>query len=884
MRSMPGALERILMAVARLALPDAQREWMLGDIEEEHARQVEARGRGEAACWLAGETLRNIVFAAAVKRPRLKGRPVMRNSIQDIRYAARLLARSPGFTLVAALTLALGIGANTAIFSVVHGVLLKPLPYPDPDRLIRLFEESPPDVPEFPVSPGNFVDFRAQSRAFESLAAYERSDLQIGGERPEQLRAMRVTAGFFRVLGYAPLFGREFTPEDETPERSPTAILSHDLWTRMFGADRTVVGKTVSLSGRTFEIVGVLPAGVQHVGGRYRSYPHGQTVDVWWPRTLRSTPRPSDRRQHFLSVVGRLRPGVTVPQAQDDVREISARLASQYPATNAQWTSHVRPLRAEIVGASETTLLALLAAACAVLFIACLNVAGLLLGRATGRTREIGVRSALGATRARLIRQLVAESTLLACLGATIGVAFAYAAVNALLAFAPADTPRLHMVSVDRAVLAYTLAATALTALLFGLAPAVQLARADVAPALQGGRAAPGGAQHRLRRTLVAAEIALAFVLVVTSGLLLRSFASLLKVDPGFRADHVLTARITLPSARYPKLAEAAGFFERLAERARALPGVRAAGFSSDLPWTGYDENTGFGIVGRTFPPNQGPEARYHFLTPGFVAALGLPIRAGRDLAPGDVATAPPVVLINETTARQFWGNPQSAVGARLTLWSDTPATVVGVVGDLKDVPWADAQPGGVYFAQAQMGYPDMFLAIRTDGDPQSLVAPLTRIVQEIDPHLPVAAVRTLEEISGAALATRRFTLALVAAFGISALFLALVGVYGVMAQSVGQRVREFGVRQALGARPADILRLVLTAGAGMGLVGLAAGLVIALPVTRLMRSLLFRTSPSDPVTLAIVAAVLMLATIAASYLPARRALRIDPATALRRE
>jgi predicted permease len=816
---------------------------------------------------------------------RLTVQAAMRSVFHDVRYAGRLLLRSPGFTIVAALTLALGIGANTAIFSVVHGVLLKPLPYPDPDRLIRVFEEAPPDVPEFPVSPGNFLDYRAQTRAFEALAAYERNDLQLGGDRPEQLRGMRVTSGFFRLLGYHPLLGREFTTDDERPDGVAVAILSHALWTRRFGADRGIVGKAVLLSGRSFEVVGVLPPGVQHVGGSYRSYPHGQTVDVWWPRSLPSTPQRRDRGQHYLSVVGRARPGVTVMQAQDDIRQISARLAKQFPETNAEWSTHVRPLRADIIGTSETTLLALLAAAGAVLFIACLNVAGLLLGRATGRTREIGVRSALGATRARLIRQLVIESTLLALVGAVIGIVFAYGAVQALLAFAPADTPRLHMVSVDRVVLGYTLLATALTALLFGVAPAVQLARADVAPALQGGRATPGGASQRLRRTLVAAEVALAFVLVVTGGLLLRSFASLLRLDPGFRPDHVLTATVTLPPARYKERSDAAAFFERLTDRVRALPGVRAAGLGSDLPWTGYDENTGFGIVGRTFPKNQGPEARYHFLTPGFIAALGLPLLAGRDIAPGDGPDAPPVVLINEATARQYWGDAQRAVGARLNLWSETPATVVGVIGDLKDVPWGDTRPGGVYFAQWQMWYPqDMFITVRTDGDPALVGEPLARIVRELDPELPLARVRPLGDIAGAALATRRFTLALVAAFAFSALFLAVIGVYGVTAQVVGQRVREFGVRQALGAQPSDILRLVLSGGAAMGIAGLAAGFAIALPVTRLVQSLLFRTSPSDPLTLGTVAMILLVAILAASYVPARRATRIAPVEALRAE
>ena len=580
-------------------LPAAEREWILGDIEEEHARVAGEQGPGAARRWLLGEATRIVLETLERKTPTFRSRPVMRNSIQDIRYAARLLARSPGFTIVAALTLALGIGANTAIFSVVHGVLVKPLPYSAPDALIRVFEESPPDTPEFPVSPATFLEFRANTRAFDALAAYERNDLQLGGDRPEQLRAMRVTAGFFKLLGYQPQLGREFTTDDEGADRSAVVVLSHQLWTRRFGADPAAVGKTVVLSGRAFEIVGVLPAGVQHVGGTYRSYPHGESVDIWWPRTLPSTASRRDRAQHYLSVIGRMKPGVTLAQAHEDLRRVSALMAQRYPETNSSWSSHARPLRADIIGTSESTLVALLAAAGVVLFIACLNVAGLLLGRATGRTREIGVRSALGATRARLMRQLIMESSLLAALGGALGTACAYGAVRALVAFAPADTPRLHMVSVDRVVLAYTLAATAITALVFGIAPAVQLARADVAPSLRGGRGAPGAAQHRMRRALVIAEVALAFVLVVTGGLLLRSFSSLLRLEPGFHPEHVLTAVVNLPQARYRDTAAAAAFFDRLLERVRALPGVRAAGLGSDLPWTGYDENTSFGIVGR---------------------------------------------------------------------------------------------------------------------------------------------------------------------------------------------------------------------------------------------------------------------------------------------
>ncbi len=802
--------------------------------------------------------------------------------LQDLRYAARVLFGSAGFTVVAAVTLALGIGANTAMFSIIRGILLMPLPYAEPDRLARVYEESLPGVPEFPVSPGNFTDYRRDTQAFDGLSAYGRGDLQLGGDRPEQLRGMRITSGFFALLGYKPALGREFTTADEVDGAPNVVVLSHTLWLRRFNADRSILGRTVELSGRPFVVVGVLPSGVQHVGGTYRTYPHGDTVDVWWPQTLPSMPRRLDRVQHYLNVVGRIRPGLTETQARDDLRRISASLAARFPDSNDRWSVHLRSLRTDIVGPSETTLSALLLAAAAVLLIACLNVAGLLLGRATARLREIGVRAALGATRGRLVRQLLTESLLLAVIGLALGIALAYGAVLALRSYAPVETPRLQMVVVDRVVLGYTVIVSTLTALLFGLAPAIQLAR-GTNTALQGGRGAPGGAQQRLRRTLVVSELALAFVLVVTTGLLVRSFASLIRVEPGFRPDHVLTAKISLPSARYSRIA-ATTFFERLIANVGAVPGVLAVGLGSDLPWTGYDENTGFDIVGRQFAPHEGPEARYHFLTPGFVTALGVPLVAGRDVAPRDGETDTPVVMINEATARRYWGSARQAIGAQLRLWSDKPTTVVGVIGDVRDVPWAEGLPGGVYFPQAQQGSLEMFLAVRTETDPAGSVASIRRAVRELDPELPLTDVRPLDAVAGAVLSTRRFTLTLVAAFGVTALFLAIVGVYGVMAQAVAQRGREFGVRQALGARPADILRLVLGSGGAIGIAGLIGGLLLTLPITRLARSLLYQTSATDAATLASVAVLLLTVTLLASFIPARRATRHDPADALRQE
>jgi predicted permease len=498
------------------------------------------------------------------------------------------------------------------------------------------------------------------------------------------------------------------------------------------------------------------------------------------------------------------------------------------------------------------------------------------------------VRSALGATRVRLVRQLTIESLVLALAGGALGVGLAVLIVRLLPLVGPADTPRLSMIAVDWMVIGYAVAATGITAALFGLAPAVQLARANVNNTLKrGGRGAAAASNHRVRGVLVSAEIALAFVLVVGAGLLLRSFVKLASVDPGFRPDGVLTARLSLPPTRYPDTLAASAFYARLRERVMAMPGVHDVGLSSDLPWTGYDENTSFDIVGRVFPRGEGPEARFHMATPGYFAALNVPLLAGRELRESDTATMPPVVLINERLARRFWSGADplaAAVGAHLDLWG-RDRTIVGVVGDVRDTPWAEGAEPSLYFPQAQQSFgQDMLLAVRADADPASLAGQLAQAVRDLDPALPLAAVATLESVSGQAFASRRFLLVLVGAFGITALFLAVVGVYGVMAQAVGQRVQEFGVRQALGAAPVDILHLVMKGAGAIALGGSLMGVALALASTRWLASSLYGVAPTDPLTFGAVGVLLFVVAIGASCVPARRAMRVDPAVALRGE
>lgn len=800
---------------------------------------------------------------------------------QDVRYALRLLRRSPAFAATATLTLALSIGANAAIWSAVKGILIAPLPYAEPDRLVRLFEEAPRS-PKWPMAPADFRDYRNELTTLDGVAAYVRADLQLGGQdRPEQLKGMQVTKGFFTLLGRAPARGRDFEEQDEIQGSPDVAILSHALWMRRFDGDPNIVGQTRVFSGRPFQVVGVLPPGFQHVGGTFRTYGHGEPVDIWSALRVPRDENPEHRYSHFFNVVGRIKKDVGTQQMAQDLARTSRNVNQRHPSPNSPWKPRAIPLVNEIVGTAGNTLKVLAGSALAMLVLACVNVAGLLLGRAGARAREIGTRTALGATKWRIARQLLIESAVLATAGGVFGIGIAYGAVEALARFGPEDLPRIKMIEVDLAVLLAATAVTGASALLVGLAPALRLARTSVNEALKEGGRTQTGSHQKAGRALVAAEVALAFVLVAASGLLLKSFTKMVTRDPGFRPTGVLTASLELPTAKYDAT-RSAEFFRRANERVRALAGVKAASFSSDLPWSGYDENTGYEIIGKAFPEGEDPESRYHFITTGYTQATGTPLVAGSDLEEADVKDAPLVVLLNEAAARTYWQTPRAAVGARLNLWGKE-RTVKGVIGDVQDLPWHDQAVPALYFPQPQQSYPQrMSLIVRTNGNPGSLVEPVRKAIQAIDPELPLANVRPLEAVAAAAVATRRLTLWLVATFGVTALLLAVVGIYGVMAQAVGQRRQEFGIRQALGATRADILHLVFSSGAGLTVGGLAAGLALAVGSTRVLISLLYGVTPLDTETFAAVGAVLVAASAAAIYLPARRATAASAATALR--
>ena len=801
--------------------------------------------------------------------------------LRDVQYTLRLLRRSPGFAFTAVVTLAIAIGANTALFSAVRGILIAPLPYANPDRLVRMFEEAPRTA-HFPMAPADFRDYRSELKTFEGLAAYLRADLQLGeANRPEQLRGMQVSAGFFSLLGRPPVLGRDFDQADEITGQDNVVILSAALWKRRFDADPGIIGRSVRMSGRTFRVIGVLGDGFTPVGSTYRSYGHGERVDVWSVLPVPRDDNPGLRYSHYFNVIGRIAPNVTQAEVDADVRRAAAVVASRYPRANSPWTPRLVPLKDEIVGTLDSTLVVLSGAACAVLLLACVNIAGLLLGRASGRSREVAVRSALGATRGRLVRQLLVESVVLAAAGGALGVLLAYGAVAALVRFGPADLPRLQSIHIDAQVLAYAVAAMLVSAALFGMTPALRLARTGTAETLKDALRTVAGSRHqRTRRVLAAVQVALAFVLVVSSGLLLRSFVLILDTNPGFDARHAVAVSIELPRARYDAV-NGMAFFTRAAERIRALPAVQAAAFSSDLPWTNYDENTGFSIIGRDAGDSDGPEARYHFVGDNYTQAIGTPLVAGRDLRTSDTSEAAPVVLLNEAAARKYWTTPEAAIGAQLDLWGER-RTVVGVIGDVRDMPWHRLAVPAVYFPAAQAYSQAMFLVVRSPLDPSVLTASIRQSVRDIDPELPLGTVRPLESVAAAALATRRLVLWLAAAFGLTALLLAVIGVYGVIAQATDERRHEFSVRQALGATRTDIMRLVLSSGAPMVVGGLISGIAIALLSTRTLAAWLYGVAPLDGATFSAVVAILIAASACASYLPARRATRVGAAAALR--
>jgi putative ABC transport system permease protein len=812
----------------------------------------------------------------------------MTSLLHDFRYAVRSCLRTPGFTLVAVAALALGIGANTAIFSVVNAVMLEPLPYRDPARLVVAWEETArrPGRPNV-VAPANFLRWRERATAFERLSATVdyRASLTGRGD-PEELVVQLVTPDFFQTLGVAPARGRAFTAVEgiRRPADEPdVAILSHELWERRFGRDTGIVGQAIQLGGSPVTVVGVMPPGFRlflKAGSLV-----GKPADVWLP--LPFDDRDRQPRGRYLSAIARLRSGVSLRAAQAQMDTIARGLTAEWPEFDTGWTVRLVPLHTELAGELTPALLVLMGAVAFVLLIACANVANLLLARGAARRREIAIRAALGAGRWRLVRLLLTESLTLAVLGGLAGLVVAEWGVDLLLALSPVDLSGLGAVRVSYSVLAFAAAVSICTAVVCGVVPAFEGARSDVQAGLKdGAREVGSGARgRRLRHAFVVCEVALALVLLVGAGLLIRSFANLRGVDPGFRTDGVLTARMALAPAKYRDDSRRTRFFHDAVERVSALPGVRAAGVVSFLPFTGLAAATGFTVEGQPAPaPGQAPVVDVRVCDNGYFGAMSIPLVHGRLFSAREMQERSNVVIINETLARRYFPN-EDPLGRRLVIDMTDPVvatTIVGVVGDVRHVDLATEPRAMTYWPHPQLPYGAMTLAVRTSGNPSALVPAVQHEVQALDREQPLSDVRTMDEWIGKSLARTRFSWMVLAVFAAMALLLAAIGIYGVMSYAVSQRTGEIGVRLALGAIEGDIVRMVVGSGMRLTALGLGAGTVLTLLLTRGLAALLYGMRGSDPATVA--GAVVVLASVAtlASYLPARRAARIEPVQALR--
>ncbi len=808
----------------------------------------------------------------------------MSTILQDVRYGARMLLKSPGFTAVAVLALALGIGANTAIFSVVNSVLLRSLPYSDPDRLVVIWETNP-NLSEGlrlrnEASPANFLDWKAQNTVFEDLGAYNWNTFNLtGGDQPEQLTGNPVTAGIFSTLGVKPLYGRVITPDDDREGAPPVVVLSHRLWQRRFGARAEVVGEQIALNNQSYTVVGVMPPEFE--------FPVAMS-ELWVPMAF--TKAAAERRQaHFLYTRARLKPGVTLAQAQAEMDTIAARLRQQYPDTNTDRGIRLVTLHEETVAQLRPALLVLMGAVLLVLLIACANVANLMLARATARHKEIAIRTALGASRWRVARQLLTESVLLALAGGLLGLLLALWGVDLLKSGVPENMTYMHgwnQIGLDARVLAFTLGVSLLTGIIFGLAPALQASKTDLHEGLKEGDRGSTGTRNRVRGLLVAFEMAISLVLLVGAGLMMRSVVKLLEVRPGFDPHNVLSVSLSLPRARYDNAQKVSDFVAQLQERVAAQPGVRSVGAVDLLPMAGSGQTTTFVVEGKPAPARGSePEANYRVATPTYFSTLGIPVQKGRAFTAHDKADAPPVALINETMAREFFPG-EDPIGRRLLDpdGQNPPTEIVGIVGDVKHWGLDDKPESFLYLPHAQVGGRFITLVARTDGDPAAMASAVRREVLALDKDQPVFDVKTMEQRIATTSAPRRLPMYLLGVMASVALVLAAVGIYGVVAYSVTQRTHEIGIRMALGAQRRDILSLVVRQGMLMATVGVGVGLVASYFLMKVMSGMLYGVSATDPVTFSGVALLLATVALLACLIPARRATRVDPMVALRYE
>ncbi len=820
----------------------------------------------------------------------------MSTFLKDLRYAARMLLKNPAFSAIAIVALALGIGANTAIFSVVSAVLLRPLPYPQPEEIVAVWggESKKPDLRNSFSYP-DFADLRAQNQVFSAMAAYDNVDMtatERGGEAAH-LHGTMVTADLFRVLGMNPTLGRAFTVEDDEPG-ARVVILSHEIWQRRFGGDRAILEKTITLNETPYQIIGVMPAAFR--------FPIEKDPAVFWtsfatqfeaaPGSTETTA--AERGFHFLRLIARLKAGVTEQQAEANCKTIFASLAAQYPDTNKRFdSSRVNSLLADLTADVRPALIVLLAAAGCVLLIACVNVANLLLARATSRAKEIGIRSALGASRARIFRQLLTESALLSLIGGAAGMLLAVWGTEALAAMLPQNFPRADEIGPDLRVLAFTALVSLFTGVLFGFAPAWRVSRPDVVSALnesgRGSTETPRG--RRLRGLLVTVEMVLAFVLLAGAGLLLRSFWQLQKVPLGFDPHNVMTASLSLPEGdNGPQITTRnAQFYLQLMDRANAIPGARSAAAITPLPLSGADWTTGFDIAGRPTAKSDRALSAVRVVTPGYFATMKIPLRKGRDFDPRDKFESPGVVIVNESLVRQYFPN-ENPIGQRITPQISLDARdpiereIVGVVGDVKARRLTQENRPELYVPHTQASSGTMTLVVRTQMDPQSVLSSLRQNVEALNKDVPLYEARSMDEYLATAVAQPRLNMTLLIVFALVAIVLTAVGIYGVMAYSVAQRTQEIGIRMALGAQRLDVLRLIVGQGARLVALATVLGIFAAFAFGKSIASLLFGVAATDVITLTSVALLLAVIALLACWLPARRASGIDPITALRAE
>jgi putative ABC transport system permease protein len=799
---------------------------------------------------------------------------------KDIHYALRLLLKRPGFTFVAVITLALGIGANTAIFSVVNAVLLAPLPYEEAERLVVVWERQViTNENQQPVSLPIFEDWKEQNQVFEQLAVIRLAtyNLTQAGET-ERVTGARVSSNFYSLLRIKPILGRAFLEAEGKPGAEPVALISHGLWQRRYGSDPQLVGKTLQVDGIPYTIIGVLPPGV--------SYPSADT-DLVTP--FIPLPREIQRANHFVRVIGRLRPGVSLDEARAEMDTIAARLEQQYPATSTGWRVQLVPLHEQLVGNIRAALLVLLGAVGCVLLIACANVANLLLAKAAGRRMELAVRTALGASRWQLVRQLLTESMLLSLFGGLLGLLVAVWGVPVLTRLSSGSIPRVEEISISYRVLGFTVLTSLLTGLIFGIVPAWQSSTSKLTDSLKEGRRGSGGGllHKRVLNVLVVTEVALALVLLVGAGLMIRSFISVRRVSPGYDPRGVLTAGIGLSPIKYGDLQQQAAFYQNLLARLETLPGVASVAGISRLPVVAVVSSSDFTIQGRPVASGHEPVADFRLVSPRYFQTMGIPFSSGRDFTLRDTKDTPDAVIINKVMAERFWPD-QDPLGKYIQLSAETTRwrEIVGVVGNEK-LSGLDAETGpAIYVPLTQNSFPNamrsLFLVVRAQGEPASIASSIQKELRSIDQEQSLFQVRPLEEVISNSLSQRRFNSTLMVIFAALAGLLAAVGIYGVIAYSVTQRTHEIGVRLALGAQPFDVMKMVLGQGVKLSLVGIALGLITAFALTRVLSSLLYGVSATDPLTFLGIPLLLTAVALLASYLPARRATKVDPMIALR--